>query len=630
MNTRKILLLFVLQLYFFPLYAATYYVSSAGNDNNTGTSITKPWATIDKVNKTKFTSGDRILFAGGSTFHGSLYFSENSKGTQANPIQVGSYGNGRATIRSETKAGLYAYNTAGYKISNLNFIGSGRTTNTSYGIFFYMDLTAARLEYVVVDSVEVQGYKITGIVMGSWNKASGYDNVSVTNSIVHDIGDTGIGTFAEALNSHKNVYIGNNKVYNISGLPEKTNSHSGSGIVLGGANGAVIEYCEAYNSGWLNAWKNGGPVGIWGYMCNNLIIQYNESHHNRTGTSKDGGGFDIDGGCTNSIMQYNYSHDNEGAGYLIAQYNGAPPLNGVIIRFNISENDGRKNGYGGIHLWSSGANGGIQNVEIYNNTIYSAPSASTMPKGAIHVESAGMRNINFRNNIIQTTGGVPLLYTAISDGVRFEGNNYWSSGGKFLIIAQNTTYQSLAAWRHTGQEQIKGKTSGYSMNPELEDPGKGITLSNPRKLSSLTGYQLRNTSFLIEKGVNLAQQFALNPGKTDFYGNQLSQFNAMSIGAHQTSSVDLLLGEPNGLEAALDFQVEVFPNPAKNHLEVRLPENIRSFKVNVYDITGRLVLTKEETGNYTRFDVTSLIFGVYSLHIETPKGIGYRKIVINK
>ncbi len=57
---------------------------------------------------------------------------------------------------------------------------------------------------------------------------------------------------------------------------------------------------------------------------------------------KTGAGFDFDGGCTNSTLQYNYSHDNYGAGYLLAQFDNAPLMKNITIRYNISENDGRK------------------------------------------------------------------------------------------------------------------------------------------------------------------------------------------------------------------------------------------------------------------------------------------------
>ena len=528
------LILSILLSYFsLPADATTYYISTSGSDANSGTSPNQAWATITKVNSINFLPGDNILFEGSTTFAGGLDFNSNDKGTATKPILIGSYGVGRATINSENTGGLNIYNTSGFKVKNLIFKGAGRTLNKKNGILFYMDIPTARLDYVFIDSVEVYGYYNAGIAIGSWSNVSGFDNISITNATVHDNGEAGITSWSEAPFAHKNIYVGYNKVYNNSGLPERTQSHSGNGIVIGGADGALIEYCESYNNGWLNACPTGGPVGIWGHTSNNLVIQYNEAHHNRTGTTKDGGGFDIDGGCTNSIVQYNYSHDNDGPGYLIVQYEGAPVLQGITIRYNISENDSRRNGHGGIHLWSSGSNGGIQNAEIYNNTVYMTPASNGSPK-ALYVESNGMKNIKFWNNILQTTGGLEVVRVQPNAELRFEGNCYWSSGSSFKINWAGTTYSSLEAWRQaTTQETLGGTATGYLANPELNTPGAGGTLSNPKELNKLNAYKLKETSSLVKAGLNLTDKFGINAGRTDFWGNSISQLANVSVGAHQ-------------------------------------------------------------------------------------------------
>ena len=110
----------------------------------------------------------------------------------------------------------------------------------------------------------------------------------------------------------------------------------------------------AYDNGarQQQATTGGGPCGIWTYNSNNITIQYNESYGN-LGDRVDGDGFDMDGGTTNCILQYNYSHDNDGAGYLQAQFPDAQEHSGDIIRYNISQNDGRKNSYGAIEVSAS-------------------------------------------------------------------------------------------------------------------------------------------------------------------------------------------------------------------------------------------------------------------------------------
>src|SRR6185436_921799 len=127
--------------------------------------------------------------------------------------------------------------------------------------------------------------------------------------------------------------------------------NSGSGIIVGDTDVATIERSVAWNNGKNCNYTNGGPIGIWAWDSNAVTIQYNESYSNQTGSSSlDGGGFDLDGGVTNSIMQYNYSHDNDGAGYLLYQFNGARPFGNNTVRYNISQNDARQGHYAGIYI----------------------------------------------------------------------------------------------------------------------------------------------------------------------------------------------------------------------------------------------------------------------------------------
>ena len=533
LNSKYVKLLFLFLFIAFSSQATTYYVNPSGNDYDSGTSVENAWKSVLAINSRKFLPGDIILFEGGRTFSGGLYFDATDRGTPQEPITISSYGNGKATISSGGKYGMYVYNTAGFKVSNLVFKGSGRTTNKMAGVFFFMDLGNTRLNYINLDKLEVYGYRGAGIVIGSDNHASGFDNVKITNSSAHDNGVAGINSYAQATLGHRNFYISNNKVYNNPGIPEERRIHTGSGIMLSGIDGATVEYCEAYNNGWLNGHDGGGPVGIWGYNCNNLVIQHNESHHNRTGTTKDGGGFDLDGGCTNSVMQYNYSHDNDGAGYLLAQYNGAPEMKNLVIRYNISENDGRKNSNGSILLWATSSSGGIQDVDIYNNTIYLSPANNGSPTG-VFVSTGNFSDTRIRNNIIQTSGGLQAVRVLANTGVRFEGNAYWASGDAFKIYWTGATYTSLEQWRSAlKQEMLNGKPVGVFADPEFNNPGKGGTIGDPEQLQTISAYKLKPGSELIGQGLNLKATFGLNTGNLDFWKNDVSKKQSYNVGAYQ-------------------------------------------------------------------------------------------------
>ena len=94
--TKPFFLLFFI-VFSFSAKATTYYVSSSGNDGNSGTSSSSPWQTISKVNSFKnFSPGDNILFNRGNTFYGSITISNS--GASGNPITFGAYGSGSNPI----------------------------------------------------------------------------------------------------------------------------------------------------------------------------------------------------------------------------------------------------------------------------------------------------------------------------------------------------------------------------------------------------------------------------------------------------------------------------------------------------------------------------------------------------
>ena len=408
-------------------------MSLLGDDSNTGLSETQPWRSIEQVNAAQLLPGDSVWFQADQTFSGNLCLADIRQNRSDTPsvVTIGSYGSGRATIDAGSGAGFIAKNRGDVHLVNLNFVGAGASKNTNSGILFTNTLPGnVKVADIRIHRVDVSGFKHAGInfvAQPTDMRWSGFRDVKITNTTSHDNGDAGIsciGTWNPDQNgyAHADFYIGNCSVYRNAGIPGK-GSHSGSGIVLAQVDGALIEHCRAYENGRLNDYEGGGPVGIWTWDSNRVVIQFNESHHNRTGSSKDGGGFDLDGGVTNSVVQHNYSHDNDGAGYLLAQFEGARPFYGNVVRYNLSINDSRRNRYGGIHLWSTGANGGITDTTVYANSVYTAHSTDGNP-AAVECSSEGIRNIRIYNNSFQTDGKVIFVRGEDNPNVLFKGNTF--------------------------------------------------------------------------------------------------------------------------------------------------------------------------------------------------------------
>lgn len=515
----------------------TYYLSPTGSDGNPAGDPAHPWATIAKLNTTTFSPGDSILFQVGQSFAGNLVLGPNDLGSTASPIRIDSYsyvptapspvmvGSGSATILAGTGAGIYGSNMAGVSIGDLSVVGSGQTPNTSSGIQFDNNLSGnVQLATIHINGVTVDGFGKYGITIGGSNGKSGFSDVRITDANVYANLVGGIethGVFSSTATTYANagVYVGHCVVHDNPGYAGSP-SHSGDGIALSDVNGGTIEKCEAYNNGAANT-HVGGPVGIWAWDSNGVVIQFDESYANHTNSTADGDGFDLDGGDTNSVMQYNYSHNNDGAGYALFDFSGARPWGNNTVRYNISENDGRKNGYAGIQAWGYSGTA-VQNAEVYNNTVYVAPSASAPPL-AVFLQT-GTVNFHVRDNILQTTGGLTLasISNGTQRGLAFQGNDYWPSGAAFVVRQGTKTYTSLQGWRSaTGQETLNGQPVGSSIDPQLADPGHGGTVADIDNLASLSAYKLQLTSPLINSGINLWSNFANNPGPQDFFGDTL-------------------------------------------------------------------------------------------------------------
>ena len=82
---------------------------------------------------------------------------------------------------------------------------------------------------------------------------------------------------------------------------------------------------------------------------------------------------------------------------------------------------------------------------------------------------------------------------------------------------------TLADFRNrTGQERLNGVNTGSDANPQLVNPGGGGTAGNADLLEqSLGAYQLRPTSPLVNRGLNLWSQFGIDPGRRDLFGTHL-------------------------------------------------------------------------------------------------------------
>jgi hypothetical protein len=343
-----------------------YYIAAEGNDAGTG-SKARPWKSIEKINSIQLRPGDMVFFQGGKTFSGNLLLDSTDAGTEESEIILTSTANSSATIDGGNLTALTIKNSAYIKINQLHFIGLGRKNgNTKDGVV----ITNSR--YISVDSLDVSGFQKSGLLVNASH------NIEVKNVYAHDNGFAGILISGDKKGSSDNIHVTGCAAVNNPGDPTNLNSHSGNGILAGNCKKVLIEYSSATNNGWDIPRIGNGPVGIWAYEADSVVIQNCISYKNKTSVGgEDGGGYDFDGGVTNSTIQQCLSHDNQGSGFGIFQYAGATDWHDNIIRNNISVNDGNVSRAGAsAFIWNGSKDKNqFKNLQFYNNILYNSKGA---------------------------------------------------------------------------------------------------------------------------------------------------------------------------------------------------------------------------------------------------------------
>jgi hypothetical protein len=503
----------------------TYYLSPAGSDSAAGTSPQTAWRTLGRASSARLRPGDRLLLRGGARFTGQLEFARKDGNDPAKPVQIGSYGSGRATIAGLDGPAITIFDTSGFDIRNLVIVGNSTTEHGFPGVQVFSDLAAGRrLGHIVIDGVDVSGFS-TGISIGARNPAAGFRDVWIRDCSVHDNIDAGLSFFGPSFDAaapsyaHTDIHITRVKAYRNSGDPANTHRNTGNGIVLGSVSHASVTWSTASDNGGNGGARNEGPVGIWAYNSSDVVIEHNLSYGNRTASRRDGGGFGLDSNTSRSYLQYNLSYGNAGAGYQVYSPNHASNADNVV-RFNISSGDGL------VTLNAAGiiVAGRVRDASVYQNTVVMSAAAGDR-HAALWL--GGVHGVTVRNNIfmVEHAGPIVIAEPALpASAALLQGNDYVATGRGWSLRWGRDSYRTVRSWRKvTGQETVRGRPVGLTADPHMAGPVLGLTMSTATDPHRGAGFVLLGRSALLGAGLDLVRLFGIDPGSDDYSGRPVSR-----------------------------------------------------------------------------------------------------------
>jgi hypothetical protein len=349
-----------------------FYLDCSAARNGDGRSAQSPWNSIGALNAATFDPGDVIALRRGTTCHGSL--APAGSGAEGVPIRLTAYGEGprpRVVADPDSAQALRLFNQQQWEIDSLDLAG-GRTN----GIFISGDSGVLHHIHLVNLAVhDVMGgamkHKETGLVAVSPVKAEcHFDDVLIDNVVAWNtnqwvgilVGGGDIGYPPES-DWSSNVTVRNSVVHDVQG----------DGIVLFRVRHGLINSSVAWNTGMQNTESIGTPNAIWTWMCDDCVVRNNEAFLTDS-PGVDGGAFDIDYGNTKNSVLDNYGHDTQG--YCVAVFGAGFVTRDSLVRGNLCINNGRSPrmaDYQGaifIYTWNGGS---IDGLTIEMNDVWWSP-----------------------------------------------------------------------------------------------------------------------------------------------------------------------------------------------------------------------------------------------------------------
>ncbi len=266
---RAVIVLFLALCWELPLArAAAYYLDcSAGSDTAAGTSAATAWRTLGKLAGTTFSPGDSILLKRGTRCSGQLW--PKGSGEPGRPIRIGAYGNGALPMidAGEADAAIKMFNQRHWAIETLETTGG-----SPYGVFVsgaQGELRGFELKNLVVhDVVGEPKSKITGLVVFTIPEAARMADVLIDGITAYNTTEWAgiIVNGASPDNRVRNVSVRNSIVHNVHG----------DGIVMFYVQDGVVERSAAWLTGLQPAETIGTPNAIWTWTCRRCTVRQTE------------------------------------------------------------------------------------------------------------------------------------------------------------------------------------------------------------------------------------------------------------------------------------------------------------------------------------------------------------------
>lgn len=528
----------------FSITNANYYIDGKdGNDSNDGKSPQTAWRSLAKINNNNsFPAGTIIAIRDSIRYEGGIYFTAN--GTPGNPITItnwyGSASNRKPVIKASNSVSTWtnvsgniwraSYTPSTGQVNQVWFEGNqDDPTKTIWGI---IETARANLtsdyEYYWTPNVlyvystsdpDTRFQYVEADCQTAWNKTySIFEQGNYVTIENLDIRYANSGGIRIGNNGSNNVIIQDCKT-SFTGLRTSESAH---GIICYNGNNIIIRRNESFqnsNHGIYAFANNANGTSKYIYIDSNIVY---DNKHSQIDINTNGGHLD------SVVCRYNTLSNTIG-NWVYTDYGATP--DGFFVAGQFSGSTKRVylisnlivNIYGGAMDIN---NSNINSLYIYNNTIYSNITGSSDTKQLVYMENGG-NTVNFRNNILYSTGTKGLIDISSISNKKLDHNLYYWDASVSTPFYLNSGIKTFSAWKiSTGQE-----SNSYNSNPNFVNP--------------INDFRINSPSNAIDNGANISvSNIAID-------GTSRPQGSNFDIGAYEYTNKNFTIGVNVNLKVIL-------------------------------------------------------------------------------
>jgi hypothetical protein len=300
-------------------------------------------------------------------------------------------------------------------------------------------------------------------------------------------------------------------------------------------------------------------------------------------------------------------------------------------------------------------------LKIVNSIIMDHKTRGVYVDGSAVEGNAASGSMIFKNNIL---AGYGQRATEIGGSSSFTANAWVAANANDTLVSSANILTNPYSWTApdfrpaVGSIALSGAsfttaaiaaaTKSFTSNVVASTPqvfciGDGVTVTPAIFVASTTlSAEYCSLSWSVSPGVTISSSTAINPSFT--------------ISTEGSFTVTLMVSDANGDQTSMSTittntctdvsvkeisnqigTVSLYPNPAKEAAVLSVnAQNAVALNVNVYDITGKLVLSPVQNRNLTSgenkfaIDTKELQNGIYFVTLTTANGKETVKLVVNK